>query len=313
MLDSYLNILVIFALVLMGYYFSVKRWFNNQTVDLFSKLVLNIALPFNMFLNMTERFERDQFMHLFTGMLLPFLSILITFGISVVYAKVTKVTANRRGVFQTMFTASNTIFMGLPINIAIFGEESIPYVLLYYICNTTFFWTIGVFMISSDSLDPEVEQVQLDFRGVVKLLLSPAILGFVIGLSWMLLELPKIGVVTQFSRYLSNLTTPLSMFVIGIIIYQTGIKNLKMNKDIFGVLLGRYLVSPLVVILLGQVIAVPSLMLKVFIVQAAMPAQNSMPILAKRYGADVEYTTTTQAYTFLVYLIVIPILIFLVK
>lgn len=313
MLDSYLNILVVFCLVLMGYVLSDKKWFNNQTIDLFSKLVLNIALPFNMFLNMTERFSRDEFLSLFKGMLIPVLSILITYGISILYTKLMKVQVTRRGLFQTMFTASNTIFMGLPINLAIFGEVSVPYVLLYYICNTTFFWTIGIYLISSDNLDPEIEQVRLDFFGVVKLLLSPAMLGFIVGLVWMLLEIPEIDFVTRFSRHLSNLTTPLSMFVIGMIIYHTGIKNLRMNKDSFGILLGRYVISPLVVIVLGQFIKVPDMMLKVFIVQSAMPAQNSMPILAKQYGADVEFATTTQAFTFLAYLFVIPVLIFLVK
>ena len=50
-----------------------------------------------------------------------------------------------------MFTCSNTIFIGLPINMAIFGSRAVPYVLIYYIANTTFFWTWGVYKISQDS------------------------------------------------------------------------------------------------------------------------------------------------------------------
>ena len=75
----------------------------------------------------------------------------------------------------------------------------------------------------------------------------------------------------QFSQYLAQLTTPLSMFVIGMIIYRTGFKSLRMNRETFGVLVGRYLVSPIVVWLLALAIPIPSLMLKVFIVQSAMP------------------------------------------
>lgn len=313
MIESYLNILVVFSLIVMGYWLSFKKWFDNQAIDLFSKLVLNIALPFNMFLNMTERFTKAEFLHLFSGMLLPMASILTTFGVSYLYAKLTKVPQSRMGVFQCMFTASNTIFMGLPINLAIFGEVSVPYVLLYYICNTSFFWTVGIYLISGDSTDPTIDRVKMDVLGMLKLLVSPAIMGFIIGLVWMLLEIPSIDLVTKLSQHLSNLTTPLSMFVIGMIVFQTGIHNLKMNKDTFGVLLGRYLISPLVVILLSTFIKVPELMLKVFIIQSAMPAQNSMPILARQYQADVEFTTTTQALTFVVYLFIIPILIFLVN
>lgn len=312
MLESYFNILVVFALVLVGYILSVKGIFKQDSLKLFSYLVLNFALPFNMFLNMTEKFNREEFLSLFSGMLVPAISILSTFTFSVLYSKLTKVPVTRQGLFQTMFTISNSIFMGIPINLAIFGEVSIPYVLLYYICNTTFFWTIGIYLISSDNQDPAIENVKMDVIGVIKLLMTPAMLGFIIGLIYMLIGLPEVPVLTKFATHLSNLTTPLSMFVIGMIIYQTGIRNLKMNKDTFGVLLGRYLVSPLMVFLLSLIIDIPDLMLKVYIVQAAMPAQNTTPVLAKQYGADAEFATTTQAFTFLVYLFVIPILIFFV-
>ncbi len=312
MLESYLNILVVFALVFTGYWLSVKKWFNNQAIDLFSKLVLNLALPFNMFLNMTERFTKEEFLHLFTGMLLPMVSMLATFVVGYLYAKLTKVPKSRLGVFLTMFTASNTIFMGLPINLAIFGEVSVPYVLLYHICDTVFFWTIGIYLISGDSKDPTIDRVKMDFVGVMRLLLSPAMIGFIVGLVWMLVELPRFELLTKFARHLSNLTTPLSMFVIGMIMFQTGLRNLKMTKDTFGILLGRYVISPLIVILLSFVIQVPEMMLKVFIIQSAMPAQNTMLMLARRYQADVEFTTITQTLTLIVYLFIIPILIFLV-
>lgn len=312
MLESYFNILVVFALVLVGYILSVKGIFKEDSLKIFSYLVLNIALPFNMFLNMTEKFNREEFLSLFSGMLIPAISILTTFTFSILYSRWTNVAVTRRGLFQTMFTISNSIFMGIPINLAIFGEVAIPYVLLYYICNTTFFWTIGIYLISSDNQDPTIENVKMNARGVIKLLITPAMSGFIIGLVYMLIGLPEIPVLTKFATHLSQLTTPLSMFVIGMIMYQTGVKNLRMNKDTFGVLLGRYAVSPLVVYLLSLVIPVPVLMLKVFIVQAAMPAQNTMPVLAKQYGADAEFATTTQAFTFLVYLLVIPILIFFV-
>lgn len=309
MLEAYLNILVIFAVMIVGYVLTWRKWFDNHIADVFSKLVLNLALPLNMFLNMTERFTKAEFLDLFRGILLPALSIVITYLISLAYAKVTKVPVGRIGTFKTMFTASNTIFMGLPINIAVFGEKAIPYALLYYICNTTFFFTIGIFLIQTDNLERKQTKVTFSFRFLLRKLLSPALMGFFIGLCWMLLEVPLPSPLRDFARYLSQLTTPLSLFVIGIIIYQTGIKNLKLDKDTFGVLIGRYVVSPIVVILLSKVIQVPELMLNVFILQAAMPVQNSMPILAKGYGADEAFATSSLIYSILGYLFVIIVLL----
>lgn len=312
MLASYLNILVVFAIILLSYILTWKKWFDNQTADVFSKLVLNITLPLNMFLNMTQKFTRAEFLELFKGILLPFVSILITFSISFIYAKLTKVPITRRGAFMTMFTAANTIFMGLPVNMAIFGEKAIPYALLYYICNTTFFFTVGIMLIASDNPEIEIKQARFSFKKLGKQLLFPALMGFVVGILWLLsgLKVPK--PLFDFSTYVGGMTTALSLFVIGIIIYQTGIKNLKMNKDVAGVLLGRYVISPLVVYSLSFIIPVPTLMLQVFILQSAMPVQNAMPILARGYGADEEFATSSLTYSILSYFLFIIIILKLI-
>ncbi len=312
MLASYLNILVVFAIILLSYVLTWKKWFDNHTADTFSKLVLNITLPLNMFLNMTQKFTREEFLELFKGIALPFVSIIVTFGISFIYAKLTNVSIKRRGTFMTMFTAANTIFMGLPVNMAVFGEKAIPYALLYYICNTTFFFTIGIMLIANDNPQIDVKTADFSLKKLGKQLLSPALMGFVVGIIWLLtgIDVPK--PLFDFSTYVGGMTTALSLFVIGIIIYQTGIKNLKVDKDVIGVLIGRYIISPSVVYLLSFLIPVPPLMLKVFILQSAMPVQNAMPILARSYGADEKFATSSLTYSILSYFLFIIIILKLI-
>lgn len=315
LLGAYLNILMIFLMMFMGYALTYRQWFSNRSADVFSKLVLNIALPCNMFLNITANFSRSEFIHLFSGMLIPLLSMSITFIVSLIYAKVTGVKERGHyGTFSTMFTCSNTIFIGLPINLAIFGEVSVPYVLLYYVVNTSFFWTLGIYMMAHDSPHIEEETATISFHplAALKKVFSPALMGFMIGLVWLMCSLKVPDTLATFLRYLGNLTTPLSMFIIGIIIYFTGIRNLKLNKDIIGVMIGRYLLSPLIVWGIGQFIHVPDMMLKVFIVQSSMPIQNSVPILARSYGIDTEFAASTLAYTVLAYLLYIPLLLALI-
>ncbi|GMA45777.1 AEC family transporter [Tetragenococcus muriaticus] len=312
MLEAYLNILVIFSLMFVGYVLSYRQWFSNHTADVFSKLVLNLALPFNMFLTITSNFSKEEFLNLFQGMIIPIMSMLLTMALSIGYRRVFHVKETRKGIFTTIFTCSNTIFIGLPINLAIFGEEAVPYVLLYYIINTTVFWTIGVYFIAFD--DPRTKEATVTFHplAVLKKVFSPALLGFLIGLVWMLLNIEIPAFLADFGTYLANLTTPLSMFIIGIIVYFHGVKNLKLNKDIIGVLLGRFVFSPLIVWGLGQWIPVPSLMLQVFIIQAAMPVQNSIPILARNYQADEEFAASSLGYSVLLYLLYIPFLLKLI-
>ena len=44
-------------------------------------------------------------------------------------------------------------FIGLPLNIALFGDDALAYFLIYYITNTISTWTLGVFLMTSDSKD----------------------------------------------------------------------------------------------------------------------------------------------------------------
>ncbi|KAF1295827.1 transporter [Enterococcus sp. JM4C] len=312
MVDAYLNIFVIFVLMFMGYWLSARQLFTNHTADVFSKLVLTIALPCNMFLNITKNFSRDEFLALFSGMLIPLCSIVATFIISSLYAKFTGVSATRRGTFITMSTFSNTIFMGLPINLAIFGEVSVPFVLLYYIINTSLFWTVGVYKMAQDNPESQQTKIKINPLAALKKVFSPALIGFIIGIIWVLLSIPVPKFLTSFTGYLGDLTTPLSMFAIGIIVFQIGIKNLRMNRAIMGVLIGRYLISPAIVWLLGQWIHVPEMMLQVFIIQSAMPIQNSVPILTRSYGGDVEFAASSLGYSVLLYLLYIPFLLHLI-
>ena len=265
-----------------------------------------------MFLTITKNFSRAEFLQLVSGMIIPLLSMLLTFVISFLYQRVFNISPHRRGTFSTMFTCSNTIFIGLPINLAIFGERAVPYVLLYYIVNTTIFWTLGIYFIARDN--PQIEQATVNFHllPILKKVFSPALIGFLLGLCLVLLNLSVPDSFATFLSYLANLTTPLSMFIIGIIVYNVGIKNLTLNKDIIGVLLGRYVLSPLIVWLLGQWISVPPLMLSVFIIQSAMPVQNSVPILARSYQADQPFAASALGYSILLYLAYIPLLLKLI-
>ena len=57
------------------------------------------------------------------------------------------------------FVNANTIFIGLPLNIALFGDEALSYFLIYYITNTVSTWTPGVYLMTTDSKSGKSKQV----------------------------------------------------------------------------------------------------------------------------------------------------------
>ena len=225
----------------------------------------------------------------------------ILLGIATGVARIFAVRQDRRGLFISMFFNSNTIFVGLPINQALFGDASIPYVLIYYMCNTTFFWTLGTYLIQRDG----EEEAQFDLKTSLKKVFSPPLMGLV------MLQIKLPAFLASDLQYLGNLTTPLSMIFIGLSVSHVGVKQLVLGKEQLLILLGRFLVAPLLMASIVYWAPLPSLMKQVFIIQSAMPVMTNAPVVAKLYGADSDYAAVMVTETTLATMVVIPFLMLL--
>ena len=136
--NSISGVLVILVMVMVGYVLAKKGWFDDQTPSLIAKLVTKVALPCYMIYTIVGRFTADELLKMLPQLRFPTLSMIILLAIAMAVAQLFAVDKKHQGLFVSMFFNSNTIFVGLPINQALFGDKSIPYVLVYYMCNTTF-------------------------------------------------------------------------------------------------------------------------------------------------------------------------------
>lgn len=303
-LDSIQSILPIIIMIAVGYVLTRKGWFNTDTSNLFSKLVTSVALPPYMIYNIMSTYTKDKLIEAGPGLIVPFASIaaayLLAMGISVVFG----IKRQRRGAFRSMFALSNTIFVGLPICLALFGEQSTPYVLLYYIANTTIFWTIGVYGIGCDGQQTKTSIFNID---TIKRIFSPPLIAFILAVILVLLDVQLPHFIMDTCRYIGNLTTPMAMLFIGIVIATTGIKGVKIDADIIMLMAGRFIITPIITLLLSYFLPMPDLMRRVFVIMAAMPAMGQTPILCKSYDADYQYAAAAVTLTTIISMIAIPL------
>ena len=306
-LKSISGILVILGMILVGFVIGEKGWFDDKSRGLIAKLVTQIALPCYMLYTITQRFTAADLLKMLPALRFPALSMVVLLGIATAVAKIFAVRQDRRGLFISMFFNSNTIFVGLPINQALFGDDSIPYVLIYYMCNTTFFWTLGTYLIQRDGEG----EAQFDLKTSVKKVFSPPLMGFILGLVMVMLQIKLPAFLASDLQYLGNLTTPLSMIFIGLSVSHVGVKQLVLGKEQLLILLGRFLVAPLLMASIVYWVPLPSLMKQVFIIQSAMPVMTNAPVVARLYGADSDYAAVMVTETTLATMVVIPILMLL--
>lgn len=307
--SSFSGVLIILVMVMVGYVLAKKGWFDEKTPSLIAKLVTQVALPCYMIYTIVGRFTADELLKMLPQLRFPALSMIILLAIAMAVAQLFMVEKKHQGLFVSMFFNSNTIFVGLPINQALFGDKSIPYVLVYYMCNTTFFWTIGTYLIQKDGR----KEVTLDFRGTLKKIFSPPLMGFIIGVILVLLNIKLPAFLLSDFQYLGNLTIPLSMIFIGISVANAGLSRLRFTQDNVLVLVGRFVVAPLLMMLIVKNAQMPQLMKEVFIIQSAMPVMTNAPVVAKLYGADSDYAAIMVTESTILTMLVIPILMLLLN
>lgn len=298
------SLISIIIMVSLGYLLTKKGWFNQENANLLPRLVNYIALPTYMIWNLLSTFDKETFLPMFSGVIVPIASMLLSFMIAYVVSQVLNIGPQRKGTFRSLFFCSSSVFVGVPVNLALFGESSLPYVLVYFLANAFLFWTIGNYSIS---LDGKTAPAKLISVATIKRVFSPPFMGFTAAVLFILLDihLPKFAMTT--SKYLGGMTTPLSMLFIGISMFGVKLRNIKVSKDMIALLAGRFIISPLAVVLVTAFIPIPELMKKVFVIQAALPAMSQATVLAKVYEADTEYTALLVTVTTLCAVLAIPI------
>lgn len=310
----------VFSCMLMiglGYYLTVKGWFNKEVGQLFSKFAMTVTIPLYMVVSMMKSYTKEDLLQLGIAVTMPLLTMLITYAIGVAASLVSGVPDYRRGTFRSMFFVANTAFIGFPVIIALFGTEALPIAVMYYLVQSILFWTIGAYGLSLDGpkfaaiegnqnagdiATPRILSLQ-----TVKNIMSPPLIGAIVAIIFILGNIKLPTFINGTFNYLGSMTTPLAMLFIGIAIYLANLRNVKITRDMTVLIAARFIIAPAVVIAACYVFPVPELMRKVFIIEASMPVMTQVSIAARAYKADANYVAVMTALTTVIALFTIPI------
>lgn len=306
-LTSITSIIPIVAIIVLGYILQVKGWFGDAFGPNLSRLIMNVALPASIFVSVMKYLTLDKLISLSGGLLYTFVAFILGYIVAYIAVILFKVRPGRRGTMINTFVNANTIFIGLPLNVALFGDQALPYFLIYYITNTISTWTLGVYLMTSDSKSGQSkETTKFDWK---KLLPAPLV-GFLVALLFLILRISIPDFATNTLTYVGNIVTPLSLIYIGIVLAKAGLNTIAFDKDTIVTLVGRFILAPLTMLLVLKFFApnMATAEFKTFMIQSATPALAVLPILANQGKGDVEFSTNVVTLSTVLFIIVIPIL-----
>ena len=143
------SMLPIILLIILGYVLRKAGWLGDTFAPSASRLIMNVALPASIFTSVLKNLTLKTLLSLDSGLVVCFASVAICYLVALATVVLLKVRPGRRGVMVNTFANANTIFIGMPLNVALFGEGAVGFFLVYYITNTVSTWAVGTFLIDS--------------------------------------------------------------------------------------------------------------------------------------------------------------------
>ncbi len=310
-LNSIKSVFALMSLILIGFYFSGKKWFGKPGMDLLSKFTVEVTLPFYMFYNIYKDIgSREALASLVFKLPVTFLLILLCIGLAALLATVFKVKQGRKYTFVAAAGFPNVVFIGFPVIQALWGESITSVGVIYYISSTLLFWTIGIWLIQKDGNSQNAEG---GFFSNLKMLISPPIVGMLLGMAVILAGIQVPDFVLQPLSMISGVTSPLALIFIGSVIRNMEPSSIKFGRDLYLALLMRFVIVPVAAVAFLRPIPVPAEMKQVFFMLSTMPAMAQMGIMSRQYESDYEFACTVITVTTIISLFTIPVFMFLMQ
>ena len=312
--NSIQAVINIFALLAIGAFLTFKKWITPDNRALLSKLIINLAVPCTIFNNLLSAINHETLKTAGSMLVAPACTILTMYVVSWILGKyVFRLPKNRQRTYAAMAACPNTIFFGIPVALALFGDKGVPAAMFYFICQSTVFWTLGNAGIQADAQGTGEFSLVTTIKRVFTVNVQVTILVFAL----VLISIRVPDTVTGFVKLIGNLSTPLSMFFTGNALYETykqfGFKGLKIRFDVVIVLLARFVVSPLLAFGFCTLFGITGMTRTIFVVMSGMPNMVQTVILTGLYNGDRDYTALCFFWTSVFSLCIIPLYVVLLR
>lgn len=299
------NLIGLFLLIGAGFLAVRLGWLPRSASEVFTALLMRITLPATVFCSMLRPFTAAFLRDALIIMALTLAAHLSYTALALGLSRGFRVAPGRRGMWSLCCAFCNNGFMGFPVAYALFGEEGLALAIMLGIPFNLLVYTIGAKLVC---LDPSGDSARTEMPWR-KILLSPVNIATVVGIVFFCLQIPVAEAVRTPIQHLSNVTTPLSMFVTGMNLSDSRLGAVVRDRDVLTASATRLLLFPLLTWALVSRLPVENpLVLSVFLVIMAMPSPAVSVILGEQYGGCVQLAARTVFLSSLLCIVTLPLI-----
>ena len=272
------SILSVYVFIVMGFLskMSFKEKIDDKTITIINVYFLQIFLTFwGLLLQPID-------ITLLYAPSIYLLIVLIVLLFSMLMARKLFEDQKERSIATVAAIIGNTGNLGIPINIAIFGEASIPYTTIVNLMNVFVVYSFGVYYYSRGNFD-----VKSSLKNIAKIpILWAAIIALILSIS----GYKPSKVIQDMLMMGAYASITMQLFLFGIYLYGTQIK--KMNRTLFSlVTLLKFIILPLVAFAILYPIDLAPMIKGIIFIELLMPLAIANVNLASLYDCTPKVVT----------------------
>ncbi|WP_411682159.1 AEC family transporter [Clostridium thailandense] len=293
------QVAILFIIMAIGVIARKKKILTDEVKKGVTDLILNITLPLMIIASFNQKFSMDMLVN--AGVILIFSTSIHTISYFVSKILYFKSTDDRKSVLRYLTVFSNAAFMGYPVLEAMYGKIGVFYASIYCIPVRVFMWTLGVMLFTSKKEGNYLKQI----------FFNPGIIAVIIGFIPFSLSIQFPIIISNTLNMMGNMTTPLSMLIVGSMIADADIKKIFEGTVFYGAFV-RLIIIPIVVLTVLKLIGIRGELLGVTVVLTAMPAASFTAILAGKFHANEVFASKCVFVSTLLSIVTIPLILLLI-
>lgn len=268
-------ILIPTLMILLGVFLKQRNFLKQSDRDLLSKIVLYIALPSMIFINLYDA-------KISTNMLfLPVLGFITTFALlCIAYLYCRAKNYSKRTAWTIMIGASimNTGFIGFPVSMGVFGNEGFINAVFFDLSTSAWVVLYGIILANEFGGDKR--------QALRKILTFTPIWAMILAVIFNVFNIPLFYVAESILDYFGQATIPLIMISIGLSLDFKNVK--KYFSDSIAVAIIKLAIAPAIMLALVSFLNVKGMAFNIAILEAGMSTAGNALVLAIEYGLDAD-------------------------
>ena len=298
--DFYMGIAVVILLIMLGALLAKLKIVNDEAAKFLSTLILSVAMPVAFFNSFPDEFSFDKLSFFLWGLGAGAVTLTLIILIShLIFSKRLMKKDNHE--YRFAFIFNNTSFIGFPLVSIAYGQDGLIAYAGFMLPFAILLFTYGVSLFKKDYA----------IKDTFKALANPNIIGIVLGAAVFILGISLPLIISRSVNLVAGLTTPLALFCVGFMLFQTNLQALFKRWQVIFVCLLQLTIPPILTFFLLRLIGAPYIVISVLTLMYMLPTAATLGLFAQKN--DIKDSEAGELVTLSTVLsaITVPILIYL--